>query len=92
MKKKTMWIAIVLIVLSLIHLGLSIAYVPLYAYFNVNDQLRLFVTGMQIFRGIMYLLILVFGYFALRKQKQRAIAFSLALFLFNLLLPFLFGL
>ncbi|MHC5249931.1 hypothetical protein [Enterococcus sp. LJL90] len=91
MKKIATWTALLTIVFSLANFILALRYLPLYAYFNTNNQLGGFLIAVQFFRVLIYILTIIGGYWALRQQKTRAMLFYVAFFLFNLLLPFLFS-
>lgn len=91
MKKKHIILCIVILLLSAVHFFLSIYFLKLYAYFNVQNNLRTFVTAVRVFRYGIYGLTIVSGYLALKDQQRKLILFYLTFFVFNLMLPFLFS-
>lgn len=90
MKKKHLYFAISIAILSLVHLLFSYFYVRMYGYFNLHRNLNSFLLVSQILRFVLDAYIIVCSFFAIREEKQKILPFYLLFFLFNLILPFLF--
>ncbi len=77
MKKKHLYFTISIALLSLVHLLFSYFYVRMYGYFNLHGNLNSFVLVSQILRFVLDAYIIVCGFFAIREEKTKNIAFLL---------------
>ena len=91
MTKKHRLLIAAIAILTLLHMVFCAFYSRLYGYFNLQDNLRLFLLATLIFRGIFLAVIAISGFIILNDKASKVTPFYLIFFLFNLIIPFVFN-